>query len=88
MRGRSPHYRANWKMSRISLPLIFLGVVGLDGFGLDDDGGIAAGEGAALGGDGAGDIARGESQCHGDGGSDGDDEVLDSLPQPLFLYIG
>ena len=72
----------------ISRPLIFLRVIGLDGFGLDDDGGIAAGEGAAFGGDGAGDIARGESQCHGDSGSDGDDEVLDGLPQPLFLYIG
>ena len=57
MRGRSPHYRANWKMSRILLPLIFLCVIGLDGFGLDDDGGIAAGEGAAFGGDGAGDSA-------------------------------
>jgi hypothetical protein len=34
--------------------LILLGVIGLDGFGLDDDGGIAAGEGAAFGGDGAG----------------------------------
>ena len=74
--------------ARISLPLILLCVIGLDGFGLDNDGGIAAGEGAAFGGDGAGDIARGESQCHGNGGSDGHDEVLDGLPQPLFLYIG
>ena len=68
--------------------LILLCVIRLDGLGLDDDGGIAAGEGAAFGGDGAGDIARGESQCHGDGGSDGDDEVLNGLPQALFLYIG
>ena len=68
--------------------LIFLGVIGLDGLGLDDDGGVAAGEGAAFGGDGAGDIARGESQCHSDGGSDGHDEVLNGLPQALFLYIG
>ena len=70
-----------------SVALIFLGVVGLDGFGLDNDGGVAAGEGAALGGDGAGDIARGESQCHGDSGGDGHDEVLNGLPQALFLYI-
>ena len=41
-------------MSRILRTLILLGVIGLDGFGLDDDGGIAAGEGSALGGDGAG----------------------------------
>ena len=68
--------------------LILLGVIGFDGLGLDDDGGIAAGEGAALGGDGAGDIARGESQRHGDSGGDGGDEVLNGLPQPLFLYIG
>ena len=73
-------------MSRILLPLILLCVIGLDGFGLDDDGGIAAGEGAAFGGDGACDIARGESQCHG--GSDGHDEVLNGLPQALFLNIG
>ena len=62
---------ANWKVALISLPLIFLGVIGLDGLGLDDDGGVAAGEGAAFGGDGAGDIARGESKSHRDGGSDG-----------------
>ena len=53
--------------------LILLRVIGLDGFGLDDDGGIASGEGAAFSGDGACDIARGESQCHGDSSSDGDD---------------
>ena len=73
---------------RRGIALQFLGVVGLDGFGLDDDSGVTAGEGAALGGDGAGDIARCESQWHGDGGSDGHDEVLDGLPQPFFLYIG
>ena len=73
---------------RRGIALQFLGVVGLDGFGLDDDSGVAAGEGAAFGGDGACDIARGESQCHSDGGSNGHDQVLDGLPQPLFLYIG
>ena len=47
--------------------LILFGVVGLDGLGLDDDSGVAASEGAALGGDGACDIARGQSQCHSNG---------------------
>ena len=68
-----PSVRSVGASSLRSVALILLGVIGLDGFGLDDDGGVAAGEGAALGGDGAGDIARGESQCHGDSGGDGDD---------------
>ena len=68
--------------------LILFGVVGFDGFGLDDNCCITFGHGSTFGGDGAGYIARGESQCHGDGGSDGHDEVLNSLPQAFFLYIG
>ena len=41
--------------------LIFLRVVGFDGFCLDDDCCVASGEGSAFGGDGAGYITRGES---------------------------
>ena len=40
-----------------SVVLQLLGVVGLNGLRLDDDSGVTAGEGSALGGDGAGDIA-------------------------------
>ena len=65
---------------RRGIVLQLLRVVGLDGLRLDDDGGVAAGEGSAFGSDGAGDIARGESQCHRDGGGDGYNEVLNGLP--------
>ena len=65
--------------------LILLRIIRLNGLGLDDDSRVASGEGAAFGGDGAGDIARGESQCHRDGGGDGYNEVLNGLPQALFL---
>ena len=68
--------------------LILFGVVGFDGFCLDDDCCVASGEGTAFGGDGAGYIARGQSQSHSDGCSNGHDEVLNSLPQAFFLYIG
>ena len=53
--------------------LILLGVVRLDGLDLDDDCSIALCERTALGGDSAGDVARGESECHSDGGGDGHD---------------
>ena len=75
-------------ISAESIALQLLRVVGLNGFGLDDNGGVATGEGFAFGGDGAGYIARGQSQSHGNGGSNGHDEVLNSLPQPFFLNIG
>ena len=68
--------------------LQFLGVVRFDGLGLDYYCRIATGERAALGGDSAGDVARGESKCHGDGGSDGHNQVLNGLLEALFLNIG
>ena len=56
------------------IALILFGVVGFDGFGLDDNCCITFGHGSAFGSDGAGYIARGESQSHSDGGSNGHDE--------------
>ena len=59
------------------------GIVGLDGFGLDDDGGVIALDVAALGCDRAGDVAGRESQRNGkdserhqeDGGDGGSDSI-------------
>ena len=53
--------------------LILFGVVGFDSLDLDDDCSIALREGFTLGGDSAGNVARGESACNGDGGGDGHD---------------
>ena len=50
--------------------LILPRVIRLDGFRLDDDGGVAMGQRPALGGDGSGDIARGQPHGHRDGGGD------------------
>ena len=52
-------------------PLVFHRVVRLDGFGLDDDSRVASGEGAAFGGDGSGNIARRQSESHGDSRGNG-----------------
>ena len=68
--------------------LILLGVVRLDGLGLDYYCRIATGKRAALGGDSACDVARGESECHGDSSGDGHHQVLDGLPEAFFLNIG
>ena len=51
--------------------LILHRVVRLDGFGLDDDSRVASGEGAAFGGDGSGNIAGRQSECHGDSRGNG-----------------
>ena len=58
---------------------LFLRVVGLDGFRLDNHCRIATGERAAFGGDGTRDIAGSQSQCHRDGGGDSHCQVLDSV---------
>ena len=68
--------------------LILLGVVRLDGLGLDYYCRVATGERTALGGDSACDIARGQSECHSDGSGDGHHQVLDGLPEAFFLNIG
>lgn len=68
--------------------LVFLRVVGLDGFRLDDDCGVATGERLALGGDGARHIARGESQCHGNSRGHSQCQVLNRLNKALFLNLG
>ena len=68
--------------------LQFLSVVGLNRLGLDNDSGIALCERTALGGDSACDIARGQSECHSDSGSDRHHQVLNGLPEAFFLNIG
>ena len=68
--------------------LILLGVVRLDGLGLDYYCRVATGERTALGGDSACHIARGQSECHGDSSSDGHHQILDGLPKAFFLNIG
>ena len=50
---------------------MFHRVVRFDGFGLDDDSRISSGEGAAFGGDGSGNIAGRQSECHGESRGDG-----------------
>ena len=72
----------------VCISLIFLSVVRLDGLGLNDDGRVAAGERTALGGDGARDVARGQSERHRDGCGDSHCQVLDSLHEALFLNVG
>ena len=67
---------------------MLLRVIRLDGFRLDNDGRVAMGQGFALGGDRAGDIARGQPQSHRDGGGDSHCQVLDGADKPLFLDIG
>ena len=69
-------------------PLVFHRVVRLDGFGLDDDSRVASGEGAAFGGDGSGDIAGRQSECHGESRGNGQRQVLDGFHEPLFLGFG
>ena len=68
--------------------LILLSVVRFDGFGLDDHCRVASGEGAAFGGDGSGDIAGRQSECHGDSRGNGQRQVLDGFHEPLFLGFG
>lgn len=67
---------------------MFLSIIRLDGFRLDDDGGIAAGERFALGSDRARHIARGQPQGHRDGGGNSHCQVLDSANEALFLLVG
>ena len=62
-------------------------IIRFDGFRLDDHGRVSPGEGLAFGGDGPGDIARSQSQCHGSGCSDSHCQVLDGLREALFLNI-
>lgn len=69
-------------------PLVFHRVVRFDGFGLDDDSRVASGKGAAFGGDGSGDIAGRQSECHGNGRGNGQRQVLDGFYEPLFLGFG
>ena len=68
--------------------LVFHRVVRFDGFGLDDDSRVASSEGAAFGGDGSGDIAGRQSECHGDSRGNGQRQVLDGFHEPLFLGFG
>ena len=68
--------------------LVFFRVVGLDGFRLDDDRGVATGERLALGGDGARHIARGESQSHGNSRGYSQCQVLERVSKALFLNLG
>ena len=67
---------------------MFHRVVRLDGLRLNDDSRIASGEGAAFGGDGSGDIAGRQSECHGDSRGNGQRQVLDGFHEPLFLGFG
>ena len=67
---------------------MFHRVVRFDGFGLDDHRRVASGEGAAFGGDGSGNIAGRQSECHGNGRGDGQCQVLDGFYEPLFLCFG
>ena len=69
-------------------PLILHRIVRFNGFGLDDDSRIASGEGTAFGGDGSGDIAGRQSECHGDSRGNGQCQVLDGFHEPLFLGFG
>ena len=71
----------------VCISLIFLCVVGLDGLGLDDDGRVAAGERTALGGDGARDVARGQSQCHRHSRRNRQCQILNRLHKALFLNV-
>ena len=75
-------------LSPIGAVLILLRIIRLDGFGLDDDGRVSPGEGAAFGGDGARDVAGRQSQSHGNGGGKGHCQVLDRLREALFLCFG
>ena len=67
--------------------LILLRIIRFDGLGLDDNCRVASGEGAAFGGDGTGDVARGQAHCHRDGSGNGYGEVLKSSDEALFLNV-
>ena len=67
--------------------LVLFGIIGLNGFRLDDDCGVATGERLALGGDGARHIARGESQSHGNSRGYSQCQVLNRLNKALFLSV-
>ena len=68
--------------------LILLGVVRLDGLGLDYYCRVATGERTALGGDGARDVARGQAQCHRHGSGYRHSQILNRLHEALFLFFG
>lgn len=85
--GGCPRFELSGKSGWLLPILILFGVVGFNSFGLDDDGGVAAGDGAAFGGDGAGDVAGRQSERHGDGGSDRQRQVFDGFHKPLFLSV-
>ena len=67
--------------------LILFGVVGFDGFGLDDNCCITFGHGSAFSGNGTGHITRGESKSHRNGCGDRHCQVLDCLNEALFLSV-
>ena len=71
-----------------SAALVLLRVIRLDGLRLDNDGRVAMGQRPALGGDRAGDIARGQPQSHRDGGGGSHCQVLDGADEALFLLVG
>ena len=70
------------------LLLILFSIVGFNSFDLYNHGRIAPGEGLTFGRYRPRDIAGRQSQRHGNGGGNGQDEVLDGLRKALFLCFG
>ena len=67
--------------------LVFLRIVGFDGFGLYDHRRISPRQRFAFGGDSASDIARRQSQRHSNSSSDSHNKILDGFYKSLFLNV-